>query len=179
LSALRDRPCSRTCSPNHTLAGAPATTRDPDHGGATEPKLGSGHCFISETFNVKKAATVSGPSRGQRADRHRHPRDQPPQHASSPHDHRRPTLRPTTHRPGGLFTRSASVVVSTVCGTRWGSRKSRPRQYEGLRPPHEAHVGGETVLGHASRGVVSLPQPREGSRASDIPLGPTSSVPTR
>ncbi len=44
----------------YTLAGAPASTRDLIAEVQSAEELGLGHCFISERFNVKEAATVSG-----------------------------------------------------------------------------------------------------------------------
>ena len=44
----------------YTLAGAPASTRDLIGEVRRAEELGLGHCFISERFNVKEAATVSG-----------------------------------------------------------------------------------------------------------------------
>ncbi len=44
----------------YTLAGAPASTRDLIAEVRSAEELGLGHCFISERFNVKEAATVSG-----------------------------------------------------------------------------------------------------------------------
>ena len=44
----------------YTLAGAPASTRDLIAEVQAAERLGLGHAFISERFNVKEAATVSG-----------------------------------------------------------------------------------------------------------------------
>ena len=79
----------------YVLAGAPKTPADLVPEMAKAEALGLGAAFISERYNIKEAATLSGAA-GRRvaAHRHRDRRDQP-QHAPPAH-HRLRTPPPCT-----------------------------------------------------------------------------------
>ena len=161
----------------YTLPGAPRSPRDLIAEVQAAEALGIGACFISERFNIKEAATLSGAVGAVSTQlRHRHRGDEP-QHAPSrwspPATRRRCTASPAA------ASRSASGAASTRCSTPFGLPHITTAQMEDFAGLMRRLWHGETVVGHDGP-AGSWPFLRlDPTFDEDIPLGSPRSVRTR
>ena len=152
----------------YTLAGAPASTRDLITEVRRAEELGLGHCFISERFNVKEAATVSG-AVGAVSERIAIAT------AATNHHTRHPTITAayasTMHSlTGGRFTLGLGRGVDRLWDA-MGLPHITTAQMEDFAGLMKRLWAGETVLGHdgpaGSWPYLNL----DGIEGLDIPLG--------
>ena len=161
----------------YTLAGAPASTRDLITEVSEAEELGLGHCFISERFNVKEAATVSG-AVGAVSERIAIAT------AATNHHTRHPTitaaLRVDDAQP---HRRSLHARARSWCRPLWdaiGLPHITTAQMEDFAGLMRRLCAGEMILGHdGPAGVVAVSSTSTASRVSTSRSGSSPSVPTR
>ena len=143
----------------YTLAGAPQSPRDLIDEVHDGERLGLGAVFISERFNIKEAATLSG-AVGAVSSTHRR---SPP--AATNHNTRHPIVTAsyatTMHRlTGGRFTLGLGRGIDPMFDA-LGLRSDHHRAARGLRRAHAPAVAGrDDPRPRRAGGTLPVPPPR-------------------
>ena len=151
----------------YTLAGGARRRARSSTRCAPPRRSGSGSAFISERFNIKEAATLSG-AVGAVSTRSGIATAATNHNTRHPDGHRRRTRRRCTASPAAA-SRSGSAAASTRCSTPSASRASPPRRWR-TSPGSCAGCGrARSIVGHdgpAGPLPVPAPRPRASTRTS-------------
>ena len=154
----------------YVLAGAPKTPADLIDEVADGEALGLGAAFISERYNIKEAATLSGAAGAvSHAHRHRDRRDEPqhPPSRSSPASYAT-TMHRLTRRPVHARARARH---RRRCSDAFGIPRSRPRRWRTSSALLRRLWHGEVVFGHDGPAGQFPILHLDATFDEDIPLG--------